>query len=112
RAISSAIQARSTVFAEWVGHKLLRRQPWTIQITARQSCTADVEFSHDPDRDGLHLLVQHIRLRIRDRHTDGGLLYLFPLALHAYIGGISCIFRWPVKVPHLVDRLQSVGFFH
>src|SRR5262245_27192895 len=53
-----------------VGHKPLRRQPRSSQITARQPRTGDVELPAYPSRNRLKTTVQHINPRVRYRSTD------------------------------------------
>src|SRR5262249_52745142 len=48
-------------------HEFLCRQPRAVQISPRQTITADIEFSLHADRDRLPLFIQHVHLPVGDR---------------------------------------------
>src|SRR4051794_8389817 len=56
--------------AKRAGHKALRGQTGPTQITPRQPGAGDIKLTHDADRRGLQLAVQHIDAEIRDAAPD------------------------------------------
>src|SRR5256885_3182147 len=69
--VAGAIQARARLITKWVRHKALACQPRPIEIASGHTPSADVEFTRDTHRHGLHLLIQHIHLHVSDRLPDG-----------------------------------------
>src|SRR5256885_1737862 len=57
--------------AEWISYEPLRRQLRSIQISACQTRSANVDLPCYPNRYRLPATVQHINLRVRNRSADG-----------------------------------------
>src|SRR6202008_3664734 len=68
--VSSAVQPLACMARIRMRHKSLRRQIRTLLITTRQAVAAQIQFSDYSYWYLLQLLVQHIRLRVRDRSPD------------------------------------------
>ena len=52
RQIAGPVQPRSGLAANGLGDEPLRRQLRTVQIAARNTCSADVDLARDPDGTG------------------------------------------------------------
>ncbi len=69
--VSRAVQARSGLAAEGVGHEALGRQLRTAQVAPRHSHAAEVQLARHSHGDGLQPRVQHVRLHVGQRPADG-----------------------------------------
>src|SRR5687768_9318857 len=57
-------------FGDGACNEAVRRQVRAVQISARETCPADIEFASDPNRNRLSQFVQNERLRVRYRPAD------------------------------------------
>lgn len=69
--VARAIEPAARLRAEPVGNESLRSEIRLVQVASRDAGTAEVEFPCDTDGDRLQVRVEHVRLSIRDRTTDG-----------------------------------------
>src|SRR4051794_15538137 len=65
--ISSLIHPRTSISAERISNELFRRDLRTIQITASEARTGNVQIAGKANRLRLERFVQDMNLRIRDR---------------------------------------------
>src|SRR5690242_6840329 len=84
--------------------KLLSRQLRALQVSARQSLTAYVQFSGDADWQELVSMVQHIQLPARDRTADGNLRIVSRQRFQRCPDSRLC---WTIKVPHRSAHLDQ-----
>src|SRR3954451_18709665 len=80
-------------------HKLLGSELGTPQIITRESGAANVQLTAHSDRHELHLLVQHVHLRVcdraADRHTRAARL---PAGAHTMRATESRILSWSITI--------------
>src|SRR6185369_5337995 len=65
-----AIQTRAGTIAERILYKPLRRQLRPVQVSARNTCSANVDLSAYSNRYRPAMAVQDVDLRVGDRTTD------------------------------------------
>ncbi len=68
--VSCPVHPLTALTVEPVHDETLRRQLRTVQVTAGDTCAADVHLARHPQRYRLTVRIQHIDLRVRDRSTD------------------------------------------
>ena len=103
RQVARAVQARTGIGAERVGHEALGRQFRTVEVAATDLHAADVELSRHTDRDRLAAGVQDVCAgvgqRSPDRHTT-----VLAARLTRPEGGVHGRFRGPVVVVEFQSR--------
>src|SRR6185503_3798989 len=62
--VASAIEARSHRGRKRIGNETICRKLGTIEVTARESITADEELAYDTDRHEVQAGVEHKELRV------------------------------------------------
>ena len=66
--VAGAVKPRPRLSTQSIGHKTLSRQAGLTGISARQSCSSDIELARNSHRHGLYLygVIQHIHARVAD----------------------------------------------
>src|SRR5262249_29249883 len=70
RPISCSIQSSPGFAAKWIGYKSFRRQR-SIQISAADTSTTNIEFAGHADRNRIAFFVQQVDPRVDDRASNG-----------------------------------------
>ncbi|OWK25528.1 hypothetical protein AJ87_09310 [Rhizobium yanglingense] len=70
RQVAGPVHPGAGLAAERIRQEPLRRQIGTVQVAARHPRPANIELANRPKRDGLTMVVEHIKLRVRDRTPD------------------------------------------
>ncbi len=94
--VASAVHACCRVLVERILEEAFDGQVVAVQVTARHTGTADVDFTRNTQRHGLLLLVQQIELRITDRLADVRSEAVF--AFHRHPARVGGGFRRAVEV--------------
>ena len=68
RKVSRAIKPPTIL--ERIGYETLSCQPRSIEVAARESRAAQIEFSRDTYRQTIHRLIEHMRADVRNRPAD------------------------------------------
>src|SRR5579864_3815218 len=68
--VACAVEPLSRLSTQCVGNKTFCRQLRLFRIPSCQSRSAYVQFTHDADRQELHLFIQYINSRIADRFSN------------------------------------------
>src|SRR6185369_15429918 len=119
--VSSPVQTLAAGTAEWVRHKPLGRQFRPVEVTARQSISADVQLALNADGHGPQKFVQEVDLDVRQGVTDRDEMRLLVDARNFVPGREGCRLRWTIDVqeplrwsllqnlpdPHRLDRLAA-----
>src|SRR6266567_4757680 len=107
------IQPLSSSLAESIRHELLRRQLRSVHIPPRQPRSSQIQLSRHSHRHHLSPFIHHIRLRVRDRHSDRDspllsfLSFLSLSPLRSPIGRVRRVLRRPIQIHHpLYPRLR------
>src|SRR3569833_1291159 len=85
-------------------HKALRRQSSSTQVPARQACPTYVQLPSYPNRYRFLVLIQHVYLRIGQRHTDGHAASLWANLRHLMPGAEGGALRRAIPVDQLTTR--------
>src|SRR5205823_9267583 len=70
RQVSRAVETRARLAAERVGTEAFCRQAGPVQVAARESGSADVEFASEAGGDRTQVVVEHVDLQIWNRSAD------------------------------------------
>src|SRR5260221_5551729 len=68
--IARPVQTRAGLSRERVGYEPCRRELFPTVIPARQTLTADVELTRNPDRHRLSVLVEDVERRVGHRTAN------------------------------------------
>src|SRR5215471_18423268 len=68
--VSCLVQAITGLITKGIGHEFLTSQLWLVEVTLRQSRSANVQFSVHTNGHWLHFAIEHIGLHIANRATD------------------------------------------
>src|SRR5438105_1435731 len=68
--IAGPIHTRARLKNESIGHEFFCRECGAVQISTRQSCATDAQFSSDSNGNGLTIGIQHIDSSIRNRPSN------------------------------------------
>src|SRR5947209_743946 len=99
--IAGTVHARAGSAAEGIGNKALRGKLRPVDVAARQSFSADVQFAGNAPGHRLELLVQHIELAICNGTADGDWTAL--ASFHESGRGVAGIFGQSIEVPDFLD---------
>src|ERR1700681_2735021 len=83
--IARFIKSGLLVSREWIGNEFFGRQFGTVQVSARDSGAANVEFAGDSHRNGLPHFIEDEGPRISNRRSDRYDIHRFGLTPLAQI---------------------------
>src|ERR1043165_1733438 len=106
--VARPIHALATNRAVRVRHEPLGCQISTPEIPARQSRSAKIKFTTHSHRHELQILIQHVRLLLRERRSDRRPLASFHLAPRA----VSRVLRWAIQVQHPLHAGLLINLIH
>ncbi len=96
--IARAIHARARSRAERIRHKLHRSRIRAVQIAARDTVATDVQLTGNTNRTGAELLVQHVKLCVRDRPSNRRQLGPHIAVVGETIGADDVSFSWTIVI--------------
>src|SRR6185312_5601657 len=88
---------------ERIAHESLLRQLFPVQISSRDSCTANINFTRHPDWYRVTITIQYVDLRVGNRTTDRLNRAGVYLPCNRPAARPDGRFRWTVQVPELVN---------
>ena len=106
--VSRFIESRAWSRTERIGNELLRGQFRMVQITARQTISANINLTGQTHRNRLLVLVQQIELRVGKRTTDGAR----SICTAQRPCGVSGGFRRAIKIVNLPNARRLINLFH
>ena len=106
--VSRFIESRAWSRTERIGNELLRGQFRAVQITARQTISANINLTGQTDRNRLLVLVQQVDLRVGKRTTDGARAIYTAQRPRGVSGG----FRRAIKIVNLPNARKLINLFH
>src|SRR5581483_6422036 len=74
--VAGSIEARPRLQAEGMRNEALRAQLWTIQVSAREPYSSEIELARDTNRTRLPVRIQDIHLHIGNGLADGRTLFI------------------------------------
>src|SRR4030095_4514093 len=99
RQITRSVQTRSGTAAERIGNEAFGRQIRSMQGPASQATATKIELARRAQWNGLEVLAEEIRLRVRDRPANGRRA----AQQSTREGRVRRVFRRAVQIAHLVD---------
>src|SRR5262249_25646576 len=90
-------------FYEWIFEELLRRQLGPVQVSARYSISADIQFPCNSHRRRLAMCIQNVHPRVRDWSADGNRTSLSH-GCNGKVGRKSGGFCWAINIQQSVRR--------